>query len=1160
MDTFVTLDSHMRMRGVQLRSQCVDVNIGMFQFNGIQLIHTLSVVGNVGDYDYICVSDDLINDDTRVYLKSKFSSGYDILRLGYFMFVRPDDNLNFMSTAFLRGNAKYAGKINQVIFMLFRTVFTTEVHITQDGLRFSANCNMFNSYPIQLTGTANQDSEWNGLPIEITGQFLMGETNIPYLLQHEIHQYASFIAERARLSEQSAAMSLQRARAQFELVNNTYQTRLQNYEAICSEYANAMAELENATNEQSASQQAVDLAEDVLQDAQSRFNNLCEIQVCNDICVPGTVCEECTATVSSTIQGTCSVPCQLTETVNTFVGVRAYGCWGWINELQCVYLCYCPSWSICVAGRACHYVSVCARTTCYEDLYEPVTVTYTGTCVVQCDAGIMSTDVVEQCCTLSDCSSQVPDSNCIRMNSECQMARDIAYAQLERSESSLYEPLERLDAARQRASRARINVVSLRSEKRIAEQLLNQSRTAYTVAQESVGFTEMVYQYLLQQINQSLILANALDETSGHIVQVDSVQFTVTVITESPTSIPVTVNYSFPLLGTTHTEEIILDFEYIETSLMQRAIDLTNGAFNVLSSRRKRQTEDSTTTEQREITRTVMYYGEKCTDIRNLHDYINELVSSLKTIANVSESSQDAVMENVMALSNLSADSMNDNTTSSVNVTYLEMEFGVTVNVTEMSNDDATAITNLLDDLQALTLQLAASVGENSFAEWQVKMEDLHNQTGSAAGHACFGFSDCLVTVGEITRNLLRLTPLSEATVLLDNLQEAESNLLDLAVQTNLTIDEAISKTDKILLVLEELLQLNYWCASVPNITVQPEKRIATPENNTVVITCEAESMAPVNYKWKKGSTDVPGANSSTLVLQDIKFADADNYTCIATNHIGSVTSINASVEVQELPAFFLQPSHQDIYLRDQNGAQFKCNATGFPYPGFRWYRRLHNETKFTVIPDEDENEYTIPNTVPEHEGVYYCEAYNEQGAVQSRQVNLTVLRTSVAQLAQYFTLNITAITNDSIGEVMEEASNLTLGSGMMDSPQNVLIQHFITVVNNSINMQQVTIEDVTITELDDMSLSVTFGLYSYNISYTEENGNNLLLIGPEARNEWGVVLNELLGFLRNDNVVVSDGIAAYQVSSSSLQMGDIQFACPPGSAIYEDNQFLCGE
>ncbi|XP_065883044.1 uncharacterized protein [Dysidea avara] len=520
-------------------------------------------------------------------------------------------------------------------------------------------------------------------------------------------------------------------------------------------------------------------------------------------------------------------------------------------------------------------------------------------------------------------------------------------------------------------------------------------------------------------------------------------------------------------------------------------------------------------------------------------------------------SSRNAVMENIMALSNLTDDSMNDNISSPVNVTYLEMEFGIVLNATEPMMENNQVII-LLNDLQVLTEQLAGSIGENSFAEWQVKMEDLHNQSQSAGGYLCYGFSDCIVTIGETISYLLHLTPLPEATTLLTNLQEAETDLLDLAIQTNLTMDEAISKMDKMLLVLEEFLQLNYWCASAPNITVQPEKRIATTENGTVTLYCEAESLVPVNYKWKKGSTDVPGANSSTLVLQDIKFADADNYTCIATNHIGSATSLNASVEVQEFPSLTLQPDHQDIYLWDQNGAQFKCNVAGVPNPGIRWYYRPHDQEEFAIVPNKSTNIYTIPNTVPEHEGVYYCEAYNEQGAVQSRQVNLIVLRTSVAQLTQPFTLNVAIITDGNVDAVVEEALNITLGSGMIDSLQNVLVQHLITVVNNLLSLQRTSLEDVTITELDDMLLSISFALYSYNISYSDVNGEDLFYVAPGARSEWNDVLDELVNLLQNESMIVSDGMDAYQTSSSSLLMGDIRLGCPRGSAVYDDNQFLC--
>ena len=43
LDAFVALDNNMDMSAVQLRSQCVNVNVQRFQFNGNFLIHTLSV-------------------------------------------------------------------------------------------------------------------------------------------------------------------------------------------------------------------------------------------------------------------------------------------------------------------------------------------------------------------------------------------------------------------------------------------------------------------------------------------------------------------------------------------------------------------------------------------------------------------------------------------------------------------------------------------------------------------------------------------------------------------------------------------------------------------------------------------------------------------------------------------------------------------------------------------------------------------------------------------------------------------------------------------------------------------------------------------------------------------------------------------------------------
>ena len=211
--------------------------------------------------------------------------------------------------------------------------------------------------------------------------------------------------------------SLQRARQHFESVNNTYHTRLQNYETVCREFDNSMRELSNAIAEQTTAQEAVDIAGSAAQEAQERMNNLCEIEVCNDICVPGTVCGECTTSLSSTAQGVCRVPCMLTKYVDILIDFESYECWKWVNDLQCRYVCYCPSTSYCIAGRECQRVRIYARSFCFTVIYETTAVMYDGTCLELCDTDVATANAVEQCCTYSECSSRVPNDACTQLNS-----------------------------------------------------------------------------------------------------------------------------------------------------------------------------------------------------------------------------------------------------------------------------------------------------------------------------------------------------------------------------------------------------------------------------------------------------------------------------------------------------------------------------------------------------------------------------------------------------------------------------------------------------------------------------------------------------------------------------------------------------------------------
>ena len=74
---------------------------------------------------------------------------------------------------------------------------------------------------------------------------------------------------------------------------------------------------------------------------------------------------------------------------------------------------------------------------------------------------------------------------------------------------------------------------------------------------------------------------------------------------------------------------------------------------------------------------------------------------------------------------------------------------------------------------------------------------------------------------------------------------------------------------------------------------------------------------------------------------------------------------------MHQLPAFFLELDNDDVYMSDSNGAVFQSNATGFPFPGFRWYFQQKGTIGYIQLPEEDENELVIPTPLPKDEGSY---------------------------------------------------------------------------------------------------------------------------------------------------------------------------------------------
>lgn len=84
-----------------------------------------------------------------------------------------------------------------------------------------------------------------------------------------------------------------------------------------------------------------------------------------------------------------------------------------------------------------------------------------------------------------------------------------------------------------------------------------------------------------------------------------------------------------------------------------------------------------------------------------------------------------------------------------------------------------------------------------------------------------------------------------------------------------------------------------------PLFTSQPVSR--TIASGTAVV-FSATASGNASYQWFRNGSPLPGTTSSTLVLRSVTAADAGSYTCVATNPIGSTTSVPATLTVTTVP------------------------------------------------------------------------------------------------------------------------------------------------------------------------------------------------------------------------------------------------------------------
>ncbi len=173
----------------------------------------------------------------------------------------------------------------------------------------------------------------------------------------------------------------------------------------------------------------------------------------------------------------------------------------------------------------------------------------------------------------------------------------------------------------------------------------------------------------------------------------------------------------------------------------------------------------------------------------------------------------------------------------------------------------------------------------------------------------------------------------------------------------------------------------------------------------TVSLSVTATGTPTPTLQWKKNGTEIGGAKSATLTLSNIQPANAGNYTVVATNAAGSVSSSAAVVFVNTPPRFTTQPVSHGVFA--DKSTSFSAVVTGTPSPTFQWLKNgspISGATASTL---------SIASVVLTDSGSYTLVAVNSLGTATSSAVTLSV---SVPKVPTVVTGIVSSVSPNSIG------------------------------------------------------------------------------------------------------------------------------------------------
>jgi hypothetical protein len=190
-----------------------------------------------------------------------------------------------------------------------------------------------------------------------------------------------------------------------------------------------------------------------------------------------------------------------------------------------------------------------------------------------------------------------------------------------------------------------------------------------------------------------------------------------------------------------------------------------------------------------------------------------------------------------------------------------------------------------------------------------------------------------------------------------------------------------------------------------PAIIAQPGD-VTVSAGATTLLSVTAAGGDSLSFQWRLDGRALPGATTSTLLLENIQPTQAGEYDVVVMNHANSATSDKARLTVLVPPRIVLQPQTQAVNAGAP--AHFSVVAAGTQPLNHQW--RLNG----VPLPGETGPVLTFSNVVDLHQGIYDVAITDALGSVFSSNAMLMV-KAKPTVLAPLPPLNLVVASNETV-------------------------------------------------------------------------------------------------------------------------------------------------